>query len=279
MFKLNTRTVKKLKKLEPNFGYNGFGELVYYRTYSRVMSDGKQEQWADTVIRVIEGVFSIRKNYYANHGLPWHEKRAQKYAERMSVSLYRMEWLPPGRGLWCMGTDLIRARGAMPLYNCAFTEIGIDWINDLSWLMDLLMHGVGVGFEAKRDDKLKLYSESALPSVNYIIEDTREGWVDSVKFLLNRYLYGDTEPIFNYNFIRSAGQPLKTFGGTASGPGPLKELHERIRETCERYIYNEIDSVTFKTDLANQIGCCVVAGNIRRSAEIGIGVMDDPWVG
>lgn len=281
MFKLNQETKDVLFNLVPHFGYNGFGELVYYRTYSRVMPDGTQEQWSDTVIRVIEGMFSIRKNYYTAHSLPWNEKETQEYAHCAAVSLFRMEWLPPGRGLWAMGTDLIKKRGAMPLYNCAFTTIGSkqdpsSWIKDLGWMMDLLMHGVGVGFEPVRDDNLRLHREPLREPIDYVINDTREGWVDSVEYLLGRYLYGDAEPIFNYNFIRSAGQPLKTFGGTASGPGPLIELHQRIRETCDRYIYNEIDSVIFKTDLANQIGCCVVAGNIRRSAQIALAPVSDP---
>jgi len=275
MFKLRRDTVNILKSMKPNFGYNGFGELIYYRTYSRIKEDGRQEQWSDTVIRVIEGIMSIREEHYATRNLPWNKITALDYAHNMALSLFKMEWLPPGRGLWCMGTDLIRKRGAMPLYNCAYTDIGTDLVNDLCWIMDLLMHGVGVGFGPIRDDNLRLHLFKSDATVEYVIEDTREGWVDSVRTLLERYTINGPEPLFNYNFIRSAGQPLLTFGGTASGPGPLKELHGRIRATCERFLYNEIDSVEFKTDLANQIGCCVVAGNIRRSAEIAVGQIDD----
>jgi len=275
MFKLNQDTRTSLQRALPNFGYNGFGELVYYRTYSRIKEDGQQEQWSDTVIRVVEGVIGIRKKYYKEHGLPWSEKTAQHFGRHMAISLFRMEWLPPGRGLWCMGTDLVKKRGAMPLYNCAYTDIGTDLVDDLCWIMDLLMHGVGVGFGPIRDDNLQLHLFQSDATVEYVIEDSREGWVDSIRVLLERYTLNGPEPLFNYNFIRSAGQPLVTFGGTASGPGPLKELHSQIRATCERFMYNEIDSVEFKTDLANQIGCCVVAGNIRRSAEIAVGSMGD----
>ena len=273
-FKLNTNN--PFKNITPNFGYNGFGELVYYRTYSRLRDDGTQESWPDTVLRVINGVIGIRKQHCIENRLPWDEKKYQEYGLDMSRSLFRMEWMPPGRGLWSMGTKLIEERGAMPLYNCAFTTLDKDWVNDLSWLMDLLMNGVGVGFKPIRES-LQLYTPEQPDFDNsYVIEDSREGWVNSVNRLLRSYTEGAPLPNFNYNFIRNAGQPLKTFGGTASGPGPLIQLHNRIRGLCEMNLFGDIDSITFKTDLANVIGCCVVAGNIRRSAEIALGDMHDP---
>jgi ribonucleoside-triphosphate reductase (thioredoxin) len=256
-----------------NFGFGGFGELVYYRTYSRC-DNGAQETWIDTVKRVINGIMSIRKWYYQQHNIPWYDGYWQDFARDMAVSMFKMEWLPPGRGLWAMGTPLMYERGSMALYNCAYTEIN-TLTDDLCWMMDALMHGVGVGFKPNRDDNIKL--KPRVDTINYIVDDSREGWVNSVHKLLDYYLGYSPKPIFDYTQIRKAGEPLKTFGGTASGPQPLIDLHSNIITMCEEYIHNHhYDSVMLKTDLANLIGCCVVAGNVRRSAEIAISPVSDP---
>ncbi len=282
-FHLNELTCQKLRRQKPNFGFGGFGEIVYYRSYSRMILDGDkvvgQEHWPDTVIRVINGVMSIRKDHYLKNRIEWNEIYWQQYASEMSQSMFRMNWLPPGRGLWAMGSDLIRKRGAMALYNCAALVIGEDWIDDLSWLMDTLMYGVGVGFKALRND---LYLVEPAYSYGYTIPDSREGWCKSVRLLL-RAFEGQGFPIFDYDDIRPEGSLIKSFGGIASGPGPLRDLHTKIIELSNRYIHcnnyendNEpYDEVEYKTDLANLIGCCVVTGNVRRSAELALGDFDD----
>lgn len=267
MFELKEESV--IKAMRPNFGYGGFGDIVYYRTYSRRKSDDTQEHWADTVLRTINGTFSIRKQHHQIHGLPWDEGFMQEYALAAAVSLFRLEWSPPGRGLWCMGTKLVNERGAMPLYNCAYTDLGDNWISDLSWLMDLLMNGVGVGFNAS-PAMLNVEKISQGAGV-YAVGDSREGWVDSVRHLFECYALGVSYPRFDYSYIRPEGEPLETFGGTASGPGPLMELHERIHMILRAYIQGHRNPVQTKTDLANVIGCCVVAGNVRRSAELALG--------
>lgn len=279
-FNLNLPFCDSLRKKQPLFGFNGFGEIVYYRTYSRVIRDDfdqplGQEGWADTVIRNINGVMSIRKDWYKRNNIAWDERRWQAYGERMAESMFRMEWLPPGRGLWAMGTPLLAERGAMALYNCAFSEIGDDWVDDICWMMDSLMYGVGVGFRPVRTD-LRL-TTPAPESFVYTIPDTREGWVESVRLLLTAFAEGVRSPHFDYSLIRPFGAPIKTFGGEASGPEPLIKLHKTITHLCYRFVDEEAyDEVAFKTDLANLVGVCVVAGNVRRSAEIGLASIDDP---
>lgn len=268
-FQLLSSFVEHIQELKPKFGYNGFGEVIFYTRYSR-----KGESWNDCVIRVINGVMSIRKDWYLKNHIKWEEEAWQHFAYLMALSMFEMKWLPPGRGLWAMGTDLIYERGAMPLVNCAFTQIGDKWVDDLCWLMDSLMNGVGVGFEPIRDRSLILHSpHSCYP---YVIADSREGWVDSVKCLLMSYVKGSPQPFFYYTQIRKQGEPIRSFGGTASGPGPLRDLHSEICDYCTKYISDDTyDSVMFKTDLANLIGCCVVTGNVRRSAEIAIAPISD----
>lgn len=271
-FQLDDTVVEELERRKPEFGYNGFGEFIFYRTYSRQKHNGKQENWADVVVRVINGVMSIRKDHYVRNRIEWDERRWQDYAAEMAFSMFDMKWLPPGRGLWAMGTPFVVERGSMALYNCAATKLGSNdrFANDCHWLMDALMLGVGVGFEALRDD-FKTYRPEG--KFGYEIPDTREGWCDSVKLLLEAYTQpGRYEPDFDYSKIRKAGEPIKGFGGQASGPDPLVALHDDIRRLCTT---QGLSPLRIKTDIANKIGCCVVAGNVRRSAELAKGDIKD----
>jgi ribonucleoside-diphosphate reductase alpha chain len=262
--------------MQPNFGFNGFGEFVFYRTYSREKADGTQENWADVVIRVTEGVFSIREKHYNANGIDWDQGFWETYAHNFAISMFNMEWLPPGRGLWAMGTDFMWERGSMALQNCGYLDI-LDLSKDAAWVMDALMCGVGVGFKPIRDDNLKAWIPSSTESYIFKITDDREGWTASVSALLDSYLYPESTTVeFDYSEIRPLGEPIKGFGGIASGPEPLKRLHDLIRGFMLSYINdNQYDSVRLKMDTINAIGACVVAGNVRRSAEIALMPISD----
>jgi len=261
-FKFNAETLDLLNTIDYKFGFDGseFGKVVYYRTYSRLKHDGSQETWIDTVVRVIEGIFTIRKWWYELHNLPWDEIRIQKIARNMAVSMIKMQWLPPGRGLWIMGTDYIYERGSLSLYNCSYIEIK-DIVKDTAWLMYALMNGCGVGFGT---NKLNLSLSKPCNTTTYVIPDSREGWVESVSLLIDSYIKGKDEPLFDYSQIRPYGSTIKGFGGTASGPEPLKILHERIKQYLEDYLNNRSDDTMLIANIENAIGCCVVAGNVRR---------------
>jgi ribonucleoside-triphosphate reductase len=274
-FELDHRTSDHLHSLVPPFGYDGFGELLYYRTYSRVRNDGGQEDWGDTVVRTVNGVFSIRKDFYIKLRIPWDEAKWQNYAKQFGEYLFMMKWLPPGRGLWMMGSEFMYERGSMALYNCAYTNLGSNdtFADDLAWLMDSLMNGVGVGFGPQRDT-LKLV-QPASGKFDFYIPDTREGWVDATWKILKAYTSGCQVPYLIYDYIRRAGAMIKGFGGVCSGPEPLIKMHKLLIEQCELCLAGKIDIVEFKTNCANLIGCCVVAGNVRRSAEISCGSVRD----
>ncbi len=273
-FHLHPYTIDMLRDMEPRFGYNGFGELTFWRTYSRNIN-GRQENWHDVVIRVIEGTFSIRKDWYIKNHIGWNEDYWREIAKEMAILLFEMKWMPSGRGLFHMGTDFVYERGAMPLASCGYTEITDNFEDDLCWLMDALMQGVGIGFTPTRNDNLKFKTPKG--QYEYIIPDSREGWVESVKLLFEAYKYGASKPVFNYNEIRLAGMLIKGFGGISSGPDPLKYLHILLEQNIELYETDKYyDSVIFKTDCANQIGCCIVAGNVRRSAELASLSITDP---
>jgi len=256
-----------LKEAKPNFGFNGFGETIFYRTYSRVKSDGTMETWNDCVLRVIEGVMSIRKDWYIKHRIKWDESAWQHFAHQMAIHLFKMYWLPPGRGLWAMGTSFMYERGSMCLYNCAATEVSNEnFANDCHWIMDSLMCGVGVGFHPLQE-KLSLNIGGGW--YNFVIEDTRESWCDSVAALIRHFVNGEPMPIFKYIKIRKKGAAINGFGGKASGPEPLIYLHQQICDYFDMFQTEEwYNEILLKADIVNAIGCCVVAGNVRRSAEL-----------
>lgn len=572
-FELSSKLKEGLRARKPNWGFGQLSEAVYYRSYSRIKPDGTQEQWADTVIRVVEGVMSIRKDWYKNYlGKKWDDKKYQIIAAQLAVFMFEMKVLPPGRGLWAMGTDYVFERGSHSLNNCfagdteiltslgvaaigklvdqevevwtrkgwvkapiksfgiqptqdvvfAPADIGVNglrklrsnhritvqttpdhrWImadgtvtTDLkagdfvpsevasiptdgsgynngfvhgmvfgdgtkdhfvakdgglrfhirlcgrskeqahrfenvtypesangdpiahlksfenlkqlpstyektqeylrgfvdgwleadshmepsgshqldtqslsaalwlkrhaasvgylvtgfhleksatnfgdrknalnritltkeprfwkvesisereetevycpvvpdehaftlaagiytgncgfvevtdslsdaaTWLMDSLMCGVGVGFST-HTARLPKYlpppvSVDGFPA--YQVPDSREGWVESIRVLIDSYAVGGYKVEFDYSAIRPAGLPLKGFGGISSGPDPLIKAHERIRSYLDSYSRGESSQTRLIIDTMNAIGACVVAGNIRRSAEIALG--------
>ena len=276
-FKLSENFVSKYKRKKAPFGFNGLGELVYMRTYSRIKDDGKNERWWETVQRVVEGTYSMQKNHIDNYQLGWNAWQAQKSAQEMYDRIFNMKFLPPGRGLWAMGTAITEEKGLYAaLNNCAFVStstIKEDYSKPFCFLMDASMLGVGVGFDTKGANEIvvKGINKSRNKEV-FEIPDTREGWVESLRLLLESFFHGTSAIKFDYTKIRQAGEPIKGFGGVSSGPEPLKEVHDSIREVLEKNSGEPI-TVTTIVDIMNLIGKCVVAGNVRRTAEI---VFGDP---
>lgn len=274
-FQLPDSTRGQIESLPSPWGWQGLSEALYYRSYSREKRSGGQERWADTVIRFIEGVLSIRKDYCLSRRLAWDEGYWRDYGVQMALAAAKFEWSPPGRGLWAMGTDYAYERGSACLTNCAFVDLdtGKDIAHALGWAMDMLMCGAGVGFSCTRKPiKMELPSG---PVVIYDVCDTREAWVESYVLLVRSYLYG-TNPIeFLYGRIRDKGTPLQGIGGRAAGSDPLKQIHCWARETCERYVHGEISVTVLKANLANFLGVCVSMGGIRRSSEILLGSVHD----
>ncbi len=278
-FKLSENFVSKYKRKKAPFGFNGLGELVYQRTYSRLKDDGKNEQWWETVQRVVEGTFNMQKRHIDAHGLGWNAWKAQHSAQEMYDRIFNMKFLPPGRGLWAMGTAITEEKKLFAaLNNCAFVStesMSSEFSKPFCFLMDASMLGVGVGFDTKGANSLMVKGPNESRKVEQItIPDTREGWLESLRALLDSYSLGTAKVEFDYSEIRAEGVPIKGFGGESSGPKPLIELHEK----CISILDNEIGqpiSITSIVDIMNLIGKCVVAGNVRRTAEIVFGEPDN----
>ncbi|MFX1346125.1 MAG: ribonucleoside-triphosphate reductase, adenosylcobalamin-dependent, partial [Promethearchaeota archaeon] len=148
-------------------------------------------------------------------------------------------------------------------------DIDLKYSKAFEFVMDALMLGVGVGFDTKGAGKIKIQKPKE-GTFNFELEDSREGWVESLKLILEAYFLGKQIPSFDFSKIRPAGEPIRGFGGIASGPKPLREMLEDIQKILETRIGETITSVDI-VDIMNHIGKCVVAGNVRRSAEIALG--------
>lgn len=271
-FRLDSVFLANYQNKKPPFGFNGLGELVYLRTYSRIKDDGTNEVWWETLRRVVEGTYRMQQQWITTYHLGWSATKAQRSAQEMYHRMFHMKFLPPGRGLWAMGSALTEDRGLWAaLNNCAFVStnnLKYDLADPFTFLMDASMLGIGVGFDTKGAGTLSIQQPQG--SAAFIIPDTREGWVESVERLLLAYFTGAEFPIFNYNTIRAAGEPIKGFGGVASGAVPLMELHAQLVSILRRQIDQPL-STTNIVDIMNLIGKCVVAGNVRRTAEIAFG--------
>jgi len=273
-FRLTDSFLDKYKRQKPPFGFNGLGALVYLRTYSRLKANGDNERWWETIQRVVEGTFNMQKVWIEQHKLGWNSIKAQKSAQEMYDRMFNMKFLPPGRGLWSMGSPITEERHLYAaLNNCAFVStstIKEDVSKSFCFLMDMSMLGVGVGFDCKGSGKIKVGKPSPSPDNIYKIADTREGWVESTKLLIESYLLETKEVHFDYSLIRAAGEPIKGFGGVSSGSQPLIELHKTLRVIFDKNVGHLITTTTI-VDVMNLIGKCVVAGNVRRTAEIVFG--------
>lgn len=253
----------------PNWGFNGLGEIVYRRTYSRDIEHlGRKEFWHETIARCINGAQDIGAGY------------TQKEAERLFDYIFNLKGIFAGRCLWQLGTPLVEKMSGVSLVNCWYTNISS--VEDFKFLMDHLMVGGGVGFSVERSvvygmpkvKKVESIKHERTNDADFIVPDSRQGWSSLLGKVLSSYF--ETGESFTYStiLIRGFGAPLKTFGGTASGPEVLIEGIADICNILDKRVGKNMRSID-ALDIANIVGKIVVAGSARRSAQIAIGDPDD----
>lgn len=276
-FSLSESFINEYKGQQPEWGYNGLGYVVYKRTYARTKADGQLEEFWETCRRVVEGTYDHQKKHCKQLRLPWDDRKAQRSAQEMFRRMWAFKWLPPGRGLWMMGAPVVDRLGGAALNNCGMVStagVAVDFADPFCWLMDMLMLGVGVGFDTKGAGLVKIQQPTVIEGA-FVVDDSREGWVALLRVVLNSYVgKGSIPATIDYSKVRPAGTPIEGFGGVASGPEPLKELLSSVRVILDALIDSAITTSAI-VDICNLIGRCVVAGNVRRSAEIAFGSPDD----
>lgn len=276
-FQLSQSFLSDYEGTQPEWGPLGY--FTYKRTYARPLGNGITEEFWQTCKRVVEGVYNVQKIHCRSLRLPWNDRKAQQSAQEMFQRMWNFKWLPPGRGLWTMGTDMVFDKGSACLNNCAFVstgEIDVDFASPFCFLMDMSMLGVGVGGDCRGKGKVRVQPPRKTDEV-YVVEDSREGWVELVRTILNSFVgrgyYPDN---IDYSNVREKGAEIKGFGGVASGPQPLIDLVENLTK-----LLTPDDGESYKigsshiVDIFNYVGKCVVAGGIRRTAEIMFSSADD----
>jgi hypothetical protein len=245
------------------------GYATYKRTYSRPIKD-RTEEWEETVDRVIEACNKQLKCEFNEHD--------QADIKRMMMQL---KGTVAGRFLWQLGTKTVDRLGLPSLQNCAFVVVD-DPIRPFTWAFEMLMLGSGVGYNIQREHVYQLPKVKKKVKVqhvddhgaDFIVPDSREGWTDLLKRVLEASFVTGHGFSYDTSLVRPAGSPIKGFGGTASGPNDLiwgmQEINRILNERSGQRL-RPIDCL----DIMNIIGKIVVAGNVRRSAQIAIGDHDD----
>ena len=254
---------------------------VFFRSYSRKKSNGKRENWSEVNERNLNGLRDLGKLSDDELTLMRDMQRNQKAQ-------------PSGRWLWIGGTPWINNnKNFSGAYNCTSTNL-IDW-EAFALMMDLAMMGCGtgaiiephfidnlpvvinklniksvseVGITPKKDRQEKSSIEIKGKNIFIKVGDSRRGWVDSYKYLLeassDEKLEKNLDIYINLEDIRPAGESLKGFGGMAN-PIKLKDLYSRVSSLLAKSIGRKLTTVECCL-LIDEAAVTIVAGNIRRSA-------------
>jgi adenosylcobalamin-dependent ribonucleoside-triphosphate reductase len=286
-FHLSDNFIDEYKDVKPSWGFpigggNTLGEITFLTKYSRLKDDGSKEKWYEVCRRVVEGYYSILKDHCTHNRTPWIEIKAQAAAKDAYDRMFNFKWLPPGRGLWAMGSALVNEdKNSGPLFNCSFVSTGhisprstVEATRPFQLMAEMSMNGIGVGFDTLGAGRIDL-QEPLEDTWTFEVPDSREGWAEAFVHILESFFFKNRKTvIFDYSLVRPAGAPIKRFGGTASGPEPLKFSLEKVRELLSGRGGESLASRDI-TDIMNLIGKAVVAGNTRRSAQIALGNRDD----
>ena len=244
------------------FKDNPLGEFVYLRTYARwIESEQRRETWVETVDRYVS---FMRENL-------GKKLTDAEYAE-VREAILKQEVMPSMRAMQFAGAPARKCNTCF--YNCTFTAP--VKLEDFAEIMYLSMQGCGVGYavESQNIQQLpQIEKQTGEKHAVHVVQDTKEGWCDALTLGLKTW-YAGKDVDFDFSMIRPAGARLKTMGGKASGPEPLRSLlgfaRERILRRQGRRLRN-IDA----HDIICKIGECVVAGGVRRTAMISLSDLDD----
>jgi ribonucleoside-triphosphate reductase len=281
---LTEEFISKYKHLTPPM--TQLGELVYYRTYSRYLPEKKRrEYWWETVRRAVEYNCSLAPT-------------SRVEAEQLFDNIFHLRQFISGRTLFIGGTP-VATKYAMSNYNCSYQTI--DEYESFRDIFYVLLIGSGAGLRVLPEDVKKLppirtdvevihqaYHPIAKPlrhentslefsrgdTVKIIVGDSKDGWVDALDYLFKIQVSNSYRNIgriiFVYDHVRPLGEPLRTFGGTASGHQALQTVFEKIDRVVKKKNHSKMAKLepVDGLDIANIIGEGVVVGGVRRTSEV-----------
>lgn len=237
-------------------------EFVFYRTYSRWNDQlERRETWDETVDRYF--------NYFKGK---FGDKIPKKVWVKAQENVAKMGVMPSMRAFWTAGPALDASNVAG--YNCSYLAFK-DLFSPCE-LFYILMCGAGAGFSIEDQFISQMPTVAQQTGAGkgvHIVQDSKEGWADSLKKGLETWFAGsDVE--FDYSMVRPRGARLKTMGGRASGPEPLKDLLSTVREIVMKAQGRKLSSLEW-LDIGNKIAEVVVVGGVRRSSEITFSDLND----
>lgn len=245
-----------------------YEDLIALTRYARWRpEDERRETWEETVDRLL----AFWDDRVASHKMRCVQnwKQARPKVRELIVS---REVMPSMRSLMTAGKALNRDEVAG--YNCAY--LPVDDPRSFDEAMYILLCGTGVGFsvEEKYVHQLpKIADAMEKTDTTIVVPDSKIGWATSFRELLS-LLWAGRVPSIDYSRVRAAGVPLKTFGGRASGPEPLRDLFQFSIDMFETAKGRKLRPIECH-DLMCKIGQIVVVGGVRRSAMISLSDLGD----
>jgi ribonucleoside-diphosphate reductase alpha chain len=240
-----------------------YQEYIAASRYARYLDDkGRREQWSETVWRYVDYIFSRTQEISNN----------QQLKDKIYDAIYNLKVMPSMRAMMTAGKSADRDNTCV--YNCSY--LPVDDPKSFDEAMFILLCGTGVGFsvESKYTSQLPDVPEQLFESEHVIaVHDSKEGWAKALRLLI-AHLYAGEVPKWDVSKVRPAGARLKTFGGRASGPGPLVDLFTFATNTFKNARGRKLNTLECH-DLMCKIGEVVVVGGVRRSAMISLSDLDD----
>jgi ribonucleoside-triphosphate reductase (thioredoxin) len=258
-------SVRALVDESKKYFHSSLQEFVFYTAYARWSDEeGRRETWVETVDRFMD---FMRENL--------GKKLSEGEYEEVRENILTLEVCPSMRLLWSAGPAARRCNAAA--YNCTF--IAPTRLRDFGEIMYISMSGCGLGFSAESDfvEQLpQIKRQTKAKPIKHVIDDSKEGWADSVVFGLETWFDGhDVE--FDFSQVRPAGERLNTMGGRSSGPEPLREILAFLREKVLARQGKRLRTIDVH-DIVCKIGEGVVAGGVRRSALISLSDLEDELI-
>ena len=236
-----------------------YQDVIGLSRYARYLPEqNRRELWSETVDRLVK-YLKVKAP-----GIKEHEEIRQ--------AVLNLEVMPSMRLLMSAGEAC--ERDNIAAFNCSY--LAVNNKRSFSEALYILMNGTGVGFSCERQEiaKLPLIPAELVKTEDVIVvEDSKLGWAKAFKKLLSSLWEGDI-PQFDYTKVRPAGARLKTFGGRASGPEPLKRLFDFTTEIFKEAKGRKLNSIEVH-DIMCMVGEIVVVGGVRRSALISLSNLTD----
>lgn len=241
-------------------------KFQFFDKYSRFDYDkGRRETWIETVDRAVSFLHELVQT---NTGV---DLGGETY-ERMRRAILEMRSMPSMR-LLAMAGEPAR-RDSTAIYNCSYQPV--ESIDSFCEALLISMAGCGVGYsvESKYVENFpRVQRQRGFDLLKHQVGDSAQGWAVALKLGMESWFEGrDVE--FDFEGIRPAGTPLRTKGGRASGPEPLKTMlaFTRARVLARQGSYlRPIDA----HDIMCMVGNAAVSGGVRRTAMISLFDYDD----